>query len=788
MAIKHESRADEKYLRPKRAEKKFKLAKDLRQTLYLYGITGSGKTAFVKDMLRPGSFRYYSAEETNPEQLEIPEILENQKCQILVIDNLQQIQGESRRIAYTKQLRALLARKDVWLILISRCRIPQWLMPLHMENAFLIIGEEDFQFDRIGQDAYFEKWNLNLSPKLSDQIWDLAHGNPLFLRFMALAGGDMQQAIHNLWEYLFHVYDQWDSEVQTFVMEMSVVERFDAGMAQVVTGRNDVQRILKKAMETGNFFKETDGVYEYNFIFRDCIQAYLERKFDRDQIARIYYNAGHMYETYGDIPNALRMHEAGGDKKSIFRLLMANARRNPASGHYFELRRYYLLLSEETICTSPVLMAGMSMLQSILMNLEESERWYQLLADFASNRENNARQEAKNWLLYLDIALPHKGTIQMIELLKYAGRLLKNGKAILPELSVTSNLPSLMNGGKDFCEWSKHDQELAASIGKLVEFVLGKYGKGLVSVALAESYFEKGLDICEIISLAEKGRMQAEAGGKTELVFVAVGILVWLSVINGRGEDAQDILESFRQSIEKHAPQLIPNLCALQCRIFLYQGKTHKILNWMKTAPDENQDFCTLERLRYLTKIRCYIQFGKYDKAYCLLQKMLYFSEVHQRTYISMEAKLLLAIVQYRMKEKTWQETLQEVISQAENYHFVRLFTREGGAVLKLFKSEDADFQWQNESYRKQVLRECEKMKKFYPAYLKEKIDGDIILSKNALNILRLQAEGYQNNQIAKLLGITSNTIKYHSKETYRKLGVSSKTAAVNEAKNRGLI
>lgn len=79
-------------------------------------------------------------------------------------------------------------------------------------------------------------------------------------------------------------------------------------------------------------------------------------------------------------------------------------------------------------------------------------------------------------------------------------------------------------------------------------------------------------------------------------------------------------------------------------------------------------------------------------------------------------------------------------------------------------------------------------MEKQYPAYLKEKVKGDIVLSENALNILRLQAEGYRVEEIAKKLHITGNTVKYHSKETYRKLGVSGKASAVNEAKNRGLI
>ncbi|MGN0578778.1 MAG: hypothetical protein ACI4J4_09165 [Ruminiclostridium sp.] len=48
-----------------------------------------------------------------------------------------------------------------------------------------------------------------------------------------------------------------------------------------------------------------------------------------------------------------------------------------------------------------------------------------------------------------------------------------------------------MNGGKDFCEWSKHDREIAATAGNIVCTFLGKYGKGLVNAALAESFYEK---------------------------------------------------------------------------------------------------------------------------------------------------------------------------------------------------------------------------------------------------------------------------------------------------------
>ena len=38
-----------RYFRPKKAAKKMKLAQEMGQTVYLYGVTGLGKTSFVKD-------------------------------------------------------------------------------------------------------------------------------------------------------------------------------------------------------------------------------------------------------------------------------------------------------------------------------------------------------------------------------------------------------------------------------------------------------------------------------------------------------------------------------------------------------------------------------------------------------------------------------------------------------------------------------------------------------------------------------------------------------------------
>ena len=351
---------------------------------------------------------------------------------------------------------------------------------------------------------------------------------------------------------------------------------------------------------------------------------------------------------------------------------------------------------------------------------------------------------------------------------------------------MTANTPSQMNGGKDFSEWSKRETEFVESIGKLVSFALGGYAKAFLSLVLAESFFEKGKDNYEVITLAEKGRMQAESVGKFEQVFVALTIIAKLSLLNGKQEDAIDLFEGFEKTIEADAPMLLPNVRTQKCRFLLYKNRVREMNEWLADAPDENLEFRTLDRFHYLMKVRVYIHSGKYEQAVRLLHILEHYAVVMHRTYIQMEVKLLLGIALHRLNETSWKTYIQECITQAEEYHFVRLITQEGIAVLRLLKAEK--FVWKDDNFKKQVFEECEKMAAFYPSYLKGKDESDVVLPVNALNVLRLQAEGYSNAEIAERLGITVSTVKYHSQETYKKLGVTSKTAAVNEARNRRIL
>lgn len=798
---------DSRFVRPQRAADLMKAAQAIHQTVYIYADSGYGKTAFIQDYFSHRKYAYYSASDS--QIISHLRQLLRRKSSILVLDDLHLLTESEERRQFCAILEQILVAGRTWVILISRCPLPPWLKGLYIQHIFVTIAEKDLELSPSEMDQYFAKWKLSIMPQNREYLESLCRGYPLALRIACLRLADLesdgkdnlqrekeevetlQQARKDFWDYLeSNVYDYWAVELQEFLMDISIVDTFDVQMAQLITKKPHIGRYLSMAFESGNYLtemaQEDHTFYTLRQAVRMSFRRRLMRRCSQSHIQDLYLSAGSSYELQGKIPEALAMYETCKNEDGISRLLIHNARTYVGAAHYWELRKYYLALSEETILASPELMAGMSILQSILMNDEASDYWYEALRSYADSHTGSIRRSAQARLLSLDIILPHKGISHMASSIKNASLLVLERNTIFPEVSLTNSQPSILNGGKDFCEWSKRDKELLNSLGRALELALGSFGKGMVNLSLAESYFEKAHDSYEVSSLASKGRIQAESGGKLELVFVAVGILSQLSIFNNHLDDALESLESFRCCAAEEAPRLVPSIDALKARFLLYAGQTSDILDWLSQAPDEDREFCTLERYRYMIKARAYLATGKKERALRLLQRMIVYARQRDRIYILMEAQILLAITQYRLGSDVWKETLQQAVSQAESYRFVRLLTREGTALWELLKNCPLD--WKDKTFQKKVMSECAHIAELYPAYLSEREGGHVSLSDKALKILRLQAQGMSVAEIADILGLSQAGVKYYNQETYKKLGVNSKAAAITEARNRRVL
>ena len=799
---------DKGYIAPEAALKKLRVAKGLGQAVYIYGATGYGKTELVRQYLSRRRYHYISCAEDAAGLMETAETAqeaashssgkekEAQPRTVMVVDDMHLLKNAEGR----KAVLSLAGRQDVWFILICRSPIPAWLMPLYIKGGFLVITEDDLRLGEKEIAAYMDSQGLTATEEEVAFVAVRSQGNAYTVRHTALKmlegmrpGPEMAEEIVEAFAaYLeSHVMVQWDSDLLEFLMQISVTDEFTLPLAEMVTGNRHAPELLERAVETGNFLSCRDGTYRLRPQLIRALRRRAAKEYSPQERADHAYNAGLYYEMQGQIVPALAMFEQCGKKERIRELLIRNARLNPGNGHYFELRRYYLQMEERELEESPVLMAGMSMLYSLMMQEKESEYWYRKLEKFASTAKGGQKREAVSRLAYLDIALPHRGSADMIDIMKRMPALIFDRGMSLPEFSVTSNYPSTMNGGKDFCHWSREDRKLAATIGKLVERVLGRYGKGLVKVALGESFYEKGEDAYEVLTLLARAKLEAEGGGMIEIAFAAVGLQVRLDTLQGEIQTAAEVLASFEKGVRgQGAVQLLPNIGALRCRLALYQGDKEAVSAWMAQAPDEDREFCVMERYRYLTKVRCYLSIGEYLKAQALLEKLRYYTEKCRRTYVRMEVCLLSAIAKYRTGG-AWKEEFLSALKEACGYRFIRFISEEGAAAQELFVAAGKSFlekEIPDKEWLSRLMGETGKVAVRYPVYLKGQLAKAPDFCEAALSVLRLQAEGKSVGKIAQELSMKEATVKYHAKENYRKLGVSGKADAVLAARNLGIL
>lgn len=570
------------YIHPKAAWDKLRMAGARRQNVYLYAATGYGKTELLHRYLRRRRHIWLSGEGLTVETLQ--EIALPAEA-TMVIDDLARVLDPAVR----REIVSMLDQPGgVWLVLAGRCPLPSWLTRPYVNGRLSVIPEEDLRLSEKEIAQLYLSWGVQLPRNLLEKrIIPLVEGNPLGARLLAMEmsqGSSYTEELMNdltrkFYEYLNQaIYSEWPEEIREMMMQLSLLEHFTIQQAEEMTGRSDVNRLLAQAAETGNLFSIKDGGYTLRPAVINSMKLRMETVCDRVRKNELLRRAGTICEKEGNIPRALKLYQDGQCEKEIHALLIDNARRYPGGGYYYELTPAYLALPEEEVRSSPDLIAARSMLYSLALNATESERWYAVLQEYAAGHPDPEEHRlAESWLVYLDISLPHRGSTNLIEVLDEAARKIQTERLVMPEFSVTGGQPSVINGSKDFCDWTRDDQTMAFQLEKHVGEVLGPYSKGLVSIGLAESLFEKGGNIYKVLELANRGLMETMNGGKFELQFVGAALLPLLQELGcPEGVDEaywQEVLgktramaEAYPLYLSTNAPAALPGAVQLSER------------------------------------------------------------------------------------------------------------------------------------------------------------------------------------------------------------------------------
>ena len=783
------------YTQPKAALRKIEIARAQGQPVFIYGATGFGKTAFVRDYLSGINYTYVSCNDSAEISINIPNESRKKKLSVLVFDDIQLL-GRSE---LKEKISDLTRNRAAWVIMISRGVVPEWLARSNFERRFMLIEEHDLALDARLSERLMGMYGIRLSDDELHRLVETSEGNGYAINRAAevIQSGvsfdntferNKEQYIDRL---MNDVAPQYAGDLSEFVSKISVVDKFTVPLAKVVTGFDNTEEIIRKAVESANFFELSGDTYRIKEPGLTAIRKYAQRNIPDEELKECAYRAGEWYEQKDIELEALKMYEKANHMEKISGLLIKNAKKNPGNGHFYEMRKYYYEIPEDEIKKSIQLMTAMAMLNSLLMDFDSSEYWCSEIDKFAKTAKGEQKREAIGSLAYLDIAMPHRESNSVVKLLANLFKV-ETGNFFITDFSITNNMPSIMTGGKDFSDWSLRDTEIAAKYGKPVSIALGKGGVGLVNEALGESFYEKGHDYQEVLQRLSRVSIETDRKGKLEIAFAAVGITARLYIVNGELESARELLTSFRQkAVLAGQDRIVNNIDCMFCRAAIYDMNMEVIDSWLADGPGDADEFFLLHRYTYMTKIEALIATGRYMAALELMGKMQYYAEVCHRPYIKMKLELLAAIIDYRTGHK-WEPGFASVMRELSHYHFVAMVAEQGAAVFDMLMlsrerlRKDPEI---GEEFVDSVYEATQVVALKYPQRMNSKVSQSAPgISTTALRILKLQAGGCTVEQIAEQLGMKVPAVKYHIRENYKKLNAKNKAEAITAATGTGLL
>lgn len=774
-------------------EVQFQKCMERGRVLFFSAPCGFGKTVTAEKLIRQTGEKYRSV---SGDRVPFEQLIEDPNWKILFVDDLQMMQEEKDLQALCSLIRE---NPDRRFILASRGLPPGCLMAFQYTGLMSVLHADVLLFDREDIRKLFQEWEVPVTDSELSGVTKESIGHPLgvviTIRHMAEGQTFGPELVAGAFREVFRyfetaIYKRFDLNIRRFLLELAPFEQFDLDMARIVSGDPRVGEMLDWLQRNTTMLRY-DETQRFHFWpqFRAFLMWEMDREYSEEKKKTLYSRGGMYYELKEDFVHAMDCYIRGGDHSKVSELLIRSAELHPGMGHYYEMEKYYHSLPEKEILASPALMQAMSMLCAMEMDYEKSEQWYEALKQFAEqcDRMDAGGRQARSRLAWLDISLPQREVSGLTDTIPAVFRLLRGKEITLPPFSVTSTLPSIMNGGKDFSDWSKKDDMLYQVLRIPVEAVLGKDGVGLADCAIAESKFEKGEDITHrMLSLVQRAG-EIQRNGTPDIEFAVTGLLIRSQMASGRSDDAVRTMEQLRTRFaENGLDRFLPNMDAMRCRMDLYVGDLDRADDWYREkAPRDLMKLNVMKRYQYLTQAMVELAAGKNQDVLLTLSSLELYCRTCRRHLDSIHLLIIRAIACWREKDKTWKTYLDEALDIAEEYQFIRPVSGYGAAVLPLLEECSRDDQ--NKWYLR-LMAAVREQAAYYPAFLQPRTAPGESLTATELQILRLICADKSNAEIGKIMDIKLPTVKTHVSHILDKLGVSRRSEAKTAAKKRWLI
>jgi LuxR family maltose regulon positive regulatory protein len=324
--------------------------------------------------------------------------------------------------------------------------------------------------------------------------------------------------------------------------------------------------------------------------------------------------------------------------------------------------------------------------------------------------------------------------------------------------------------------------QLAAQHGPETEHITAHHHLGLSMI-----YRQRGDDTLAAHHL----KRAAELGLQTTLVD---WLYRWhvaqsqLKEATGDLETALSLLdEAKRVYIQTAVPDLRP-IAALKARIYLKQGRPDKARAWAAERGLSLADEVSyLHEFEHLTLARLEIANPQVN---VLLARLLQGAETQKRQGSALDI-LIVQTLAYEAQGNHPQalDTLKHALSLAEPESYVRIFVDEGEAMRLLIEKQSRNRDHPLSDYADKLLAAfTQPVAAPKPAFIHQKSDIIEPLSERELEVLKLLRSELSGPEIAQQLIVSLHTLRTHTNNIFKKMGVNNRRAAVRRAEELDLL
>jgi LuxR family maltose regulon positive regulatory protein len=635
-------------------------------------------------------------------------------------------------------------------------------------------------------------------------------------------------------EYLAEeVLRRQPAEVQSFLVQSSILDRLCGSLCDAITGRDDGVAMLERLEQANLFLVPLDKErrwFRYHHLFAD----FLKQRQPSD-VTTWHHRASQWFERQGQIEEAIDHALAAKDNERAAFLVDGVARHILMRGELHTLRGWLYRLDRAVLATRPRLYIYRAWTLAIggrvveaEQDLAEAEKALKtgdnkvteiaairaLIAAYQGNLtqlEGFSRQALENLagddpfiqsIVTWSGAFPHlltgkvENSIQAFteaeRVARQAGNMLVSMSALcqLAELQMLKgNLKEGARIYEDAVQLSQQDnpEEPLASAG-MAYLGLGEIYREWGQLDRATDYLYRGIELSR-----RWGDLTSMDG------------YLSLAKINSSRNKPQEALAFLQKVVDltsrMNSLLVIDYIKSLRTRFWLRHGPLEAVIEWSHQTTLDPTAFFFYNWLIYTNFIRLRIIQKDFAGAAQLLAVLAGLIEKYGGKRNLIEQLILEALLfQAQHKNREALAKLRESLLLAEPEGYISLFADEGPALVALLKNFQTSTPGRQadslQPYVARILQYVAQVSQVsqvrdtpsLPAVNPAPTSALNLLSEGEQRVLRLLAAGLSNAAIARELVLEVSTVKTHLLHIYTKLDVHDRHAAITQARSLNLL